>query len=358
MARFLMVDIGAGTMDVLCYDTDTDLHYKAVVKSPVRYVAETAAAKSGNLLVTGCEMGGGPVTQLLKERARTEDVVISASAAATLHHSRQIVLSWNIRILEDNAADELRGDKRYSEIILADLEEKRLQQIVDGFGLPFSFQAVAICAQDHGVPPEGVSHLDFRHNLFKARLDVNPHPHTLLFKSDEVPVEMNRLSSIAASACRLPAEEVYVMDSGMAAILGASQDVLAKDRHNAFILDVATSHTVGAAMSGDELGGFFEYHTADITLERLEALLLDLGQGCLNHRQILSEGGHGAFVRKAVGFGDDKVIIATGPKRRLVQNSSLPIVFGAPLGDNMMTGTVGMLEAIRRHKGFEAIKYI
>ena len=358
MARFLMVDIGAGTMDVLCYDTDTDLHYKAVVKSPVRYVAEIAAAKSGNLLVTGCEMGGGPITQLLKDRAKTDDVTISASAAATLHHNRELVQSWNIRVIEDRAADEMRGDKRYSELTLADLEANRLQQIVDGFGVPFAFEALAVCAQDHGVPPEGVSHLDFRHNLFKARLDDAPYPHTLLFKAEEVPVEMNRLSSIAASACRLPAEEVYVMDSGMAAILGASQDMLAKDQAVTFILDVATSHTVGAAMSGDELAGFFEYHTADITLERLEALLLDLGQGSLSHRQILSEGGHGAFVRKAVGFGDDEVIIATGPKRRLVEKSRLPIILGAPFGDNMMTGTVGMLEAIRRRKGLEPIKYI
>ena len=44
MSRFLMVDIGAGTMDVLYYDTRSDLHYKAVVKSPVRRVAEKAAA--------------------------------------------------------------------------------------------------------------------------------------------------------------------------------------------------------------------------------------------------------------------------------------------------------------------------
>lgn len=358
MARFLMVDIGAGTMDVLCYDTETDLHYKAVVKSPVRHVAETVAARPGNLLVTGCEMGGGPITQLLKDRAQTDDVVISASAAATLHHSREIVQSWNIRIIEDTAADELRNDKSYSELTLADLETNRLQQIVDGFGVAFAFEAMAVCAQDHGVPPAGVSHLDFRHNLFKARLEENPYPHTLLFKADEVPAEMNRLSSIAASACRLPADEVYVMDSGMAAILGAAQDVLAKDRDNVFILDVATSHTVGAAMSGNELAGFFEYHTADITLERLEALLIDLGQGGLSHGQILSEGGHGAFIRKAIGFGDDEVIIATGPKRRLVQNSRLPIVFGAPLGDNMMTGTVGMLEAVRRRKGLEPLVYI
>jgi uncharacterized protein (DUF1786 family) len=353
-----MVDIGAGTMDVLCYDTETDLHYKAVVKSPVRSVAEAAAAKPGNLLVTGCEMGGGPVTKVLQDRAGTDDVVISASAAATLHHNREIVQSWKIRVIDDHEAEALRGQGGYSELTLADLETRRLEQIVDGFGVPFAFQAVAVCAQDHGVPPAGVSHLDFRHNLFKARLEDNPFPHALLFEAHEVPSELNRLSSMAASAGRLPADEVYVMDSGMAAILGASQDVLAKDRDNLFILDVATSHTVGAAVSAGELAGFFEYHTVDITLERLEALLRDLGRGNLSHAQILSEGGHGAFIRKAVGLGDDEIIIATGPKRRLVENSHLPIVFGAPFGDNMMTGAVGMLEAIRRRKAMAPIVYL
>ena len=61
MGRFLMVDIGAGTMDVLWYDSETKLHYKAAVKSPVRYIAEKAAELPGNLLLTGTEMGGGPV---------------------------------------------------------------------------------------------------------------------------------------------------------------------------------------------------------------------------------------------------------------------------------------------------------
>ena len=44
--RILMVDIGAGTMDVLCYDTEADLHFKAVVKSPVRYIAEIGGRDS------------------------------------------------------------------------------------------------------------------------------------------------------------------------------------------------------------------------------------------------------------------------------------------------------------------------
>jgi hypothetical protein len=31
---------------------------------------------------------------------------------------------------------------------------------------------------------------------------------------------------------------------------------------------------------------------------------------------------------------------------------------GAPWGDNMMTGTVGLLEALRRRKGLSAMTYV
>ena len=208
------------------------------------------------------------------------------------------------------------------------------------------------------MAPAGVSHLDYRHNLFKTSLEGNPQPHFLLYKSDEVPVVMNRLRSIAGSADAIAAEEIYVMDSGMAAILGGSMDILAHNRDRIVILDVATSHTVGAAMLGDEIAGFFEYHTQDITLERLEDLIVALCDGNLGHRQVLAEGGHGAYLRKAVGFQAVDIIIATGPKRRLVERSKLQITFGAPWGDNMMTGTVGLLEALRRRKGLEPIVYL
>ncbi len=358
MGKFLMVDIGAGTMDVLWYDMETALHYKAAVKSPVRYVAEKAAELPGSLLVTGTEMGGGPVTSLLKQRARQASVVMSASAAATLHHDPERVRSWGIDIVEDAEAENLQQDLNYSRLVLGDIDAGRLQKIVEGFGVPFAFDAVVVCAQDHGVPPAGISHLDYRHNMFLKRLEKTPYPHVLLYKSDEVPAEMGRLSSIAQTVHSLPAAEIYVMDSGMAAILGGSMDILARGRERIVILDVATSHTVGAAMLGDEIAGFFEYHTADITLERIEELLVDLCNGKIEHRRILDEGGHGAYLRKAIGFQDIDLIIATGPKRGLLANSKLPITYGAPLGDNMMTGTVGMLEALRRRKGLPPISYL
>jgi uncharacterized protein (DUF1786 family) len=358
MSRFLMVDIGAGTMDVLWYDTEADLHYKAVVQSPVRNLAEKAAELSGNLLLSGTEMGGGPVTTVLKERAKYAEVVMSASAAATLHHNPAKVRSWGIDIVEDSKIEDLLPNRNYSHLVLGDLEVERLRRIVEGFGVIFEFDAVAICAQDHGVPPAGVSHLDYRHNMFQYRLKEKPYPHVLLYRNDEIPREMNRLSSIAQSACAIPTEEIYVMDSGMAAILGGAMDGLAHNKERVVILDVATSHTVGAAVYGDEIAGFFEYHTADITLDRLEDLLVELCDGKIEHGRILAEGGHGAYLRTTIGFQDVDVIIATGPKRRLVVPSKFPIVLGAPLGDNMMTGTVGLLEALRLRKGLEPINYL
>ena len=358
MSKFLMVDIGAGTMDVLWYDSETALHYKAAVKSPVRYIAEQAAELPGNLLVSGTEMGGGPVTSLLKQRAQHAKVVMTTPAAATLHHNSAKVSSWGIEIIDEAEAGNMRQDGSYSHLVLGDIDVERLQRIVEGFGVPFAFDAVVICAQDHGLAPAGVSHLDYRHNMFVERLGKSPYPHVLLYRSDEVPDEMGRLSAIAHTARSLPAAEIYVMDSGMAAILGSSMDILARGRQRIVILDVATSHTVGAAILGDEIAGFFEYHTADITLSRLEQLLVELCDGQIEHRRILDEGGHGAYLRKTLGFKDIEVIIATGPKRGLLANSKFQIAFGAPLGDNMMTGCVGLLEALRRRKGLAPISYL
>ena len=342
MGRYLMLDIGAGTMDMLCFDTDQDLHYKAVVRSPVRVLADEIRQSRGNLVVTGVEMGGGPVSQALIERAKANEVVMSTSAAATIHHDVERVTAHGIRVVSDDEAEGLIGNPDFSPVRSGDLQIERIRRLVEGLGLPFAFDAVGICAQDHGVPPPGVSHLDFRHQMFTAVLEKEPTPHAMLYRSDEVPVEMNRLNSIAEDARSLPADRIYVMDSGMAAILGASKDILAAGMRRILVLDIATSHTVGAAMEDDVLCGFFEYHTRDVTVERLDRLLRDLPGGKLSHRQILEEGGHGAYSRSAFGYDKVQRILATGPRRRLAAASSLPIVFGAPWGDNMMTGNGGI----------------
>lgn len=356
--RFLILDIGAGTMDLLYYDSGSGIHYKAVCRSPVLTIAEKAVDTKGDLLVTGKEMGGGSISKILKGRVKKDVVIMSGSSAATIHHDPERVRSSGIRVVEDKEAEELIYDKHYAHLIVGDLEEERVKSIIKGLGVPFSFDVVGICAQDHGIPPTGVSHLNYRHDIFKANLDKTPFPHAMLYRGDEVPGTLNRLTSIAESAKVFPAEEIYVMDSGMAAILGASLDPGARLKERILVLDIATSHTVGAALERGEMAGFFEYHTIDISLGRLESLLIELADGKLKHGKILEEGGHGAYIRKAFGFQAVEIIVATGPKRSLVENSKLPIVLGAPLGDNMMTGATGVLEAIRRRKRLGQFSYL
>jgi uncharacterized protein (DUF1786 family) len=355
MSSYLILDIGAGTMDVLFYDSSRGIHYKAVTKSPTLSLAEKVAGLRQNLVVTGVEMGGGPISEALIQRAREAEVVMSLSASATIHHNPDKVRSLGISLVEDTEAELLSNDTRYHALEIGDIEIERLRHLLEGLGISFSFDIVGICAQDHGTPPEGVSHLDYRHTIFKESLDDNPFPHALLYKNDEIPPTLNRLTSISERAKALPVAEIYVMDSGMAAILGSTMDPRALAKQKVLVLDVATSHTVGAALERGEIAGFFEYHTRDITCERLEALLPGLADGKLEHNQILREGGHGAYIRKAFGFEAAEIIVATGPRRGLLQGSRLPIVLGAPLGDNMMTGTIGVLQAIRRRKGLEPL---
>jgi uncharacterized protein (DUF1786 family) len=111
-------------------------------------------------------------------------------------------------------------------------------------------------------------------------------------------------------------------------------------------------------VAAGELAGLVEYHTVDITPDRLDRLLHDMVAGRLDHRRVLDEGGHGAYIRQPVGPDALRTIIATGPKSRLVQGSRLPMIFGAPLGDNMMTGCAGLLESLRRRRGLPPLVYV
>jgi uncharacterized protein (DUF1786 family) len=64
MGKFLILDIGAGTMDVLYYDSSTQVHYKAVVMSPVLTMAKRIENLPGNLFISGNEMGGGAISEV------------------------------------------------------------------------------------------------------------------------------------------------------------------------------------------------------------------------------------------------------------------------------------------------------
>ena len=129
MSTYLLIDIGAGTMDVLFFDDETGQQYKAVVASPVIAVAKQIEATPGNLVLTGVEMGGGAVTRVLKERASTASVVIADTAAATLNHNMDKVASWGLQVVSGEVAQEYADDPRYAHIVLTDLLKKKMRMI-------------------------------------------------------------------------------------------------------------------------------------------------------------------------------------------------------------------------------------
>ncbi len=346
--QWLLIDVGAGTMDVLCLNPGQRLHTKAVVASPVRSLACRIEATPGDLVVLGGEMGGGPVTQALRQKAGRDKVVIAASAAATLSHDLEKVRHWGLEVVDDQQALSLAARPEYACVTLADIDPLRIRALVHALGLECSFEVVAVCAQDHGKAPAGVSHLDFRHRLFSRYLEEDPNPYALLFKAGDVPWEMNRLRTMAASCVDLTSGDVFVMDSGMAAIAGARLDASVATCRTFMVLDVATSHTVVAVIHDGQLAGFFEYHTRDMSAAVFDRLAPLLADGNLTHQQILEQGGHGAWINKAPGFDRIEKVVVTGPQRHLVADSDLDLVWGAPAGDNMMTGTVGLAEAVRR----------
>jgi uncharacterized protein (DUF1786 family) len=351
MSEYLMIDVGAGTMDLLWLDDETLENYRAVVKSPVRVLAENIDQTKGDLLVVGGEMGGGPVTRALKERAKTARVFIGKSASATLSHDPDKVRAMGLKVLEDEEAGRLESDEKYPVIHLDDVDPGRITRILSQLGVCAKPDVIGLCAQDHGAAPAGVSHMHFRHEIFTRALEENPAPRALLHAANQIPRPLNRLRRMARCAEKMNPEKIFVMDSGMAAIAGAAKDPAAFGKNRIMVLDVATSHTVCAVLEHEDLAGFFEYHTKDVSAPLLDRRMGELANGGISHQGILDQGGHGAFLRKAVGFDKLEAIVATGPKRGLLAESTHPILWGAPWGDNMMTGCVGLMTLIRERLG-------
>jgi uncharacterized protein (DUF1786 family) len=335
MSRFLAIDVGAGTLDAMFLDTTTGDLFKFVAKSPTRSLAEKImACNDKRILVTGRAMGGGPVTDAIKNKAREITVMMTPSAAQTIHHRLERIEKLGVIVIsEDGAKRELRK-KHIALFRTGDILAKDIMTILRSMGIEPVVDFLAIAVQDHGTPTTGVSSLDFRHQIFKRIIEASPTPSAFLFEAEKIPSYLHRMHSAALDAQGIPSTKVFLMDTGMAAILGASSDPWARGKETG------------------EIGGFFEYHTSAITTGLLRSLIINLAEGRLSHEQIVAEGGHGAYVRKAVGFDRVEVILATGPKRDIVNRIGMDhIVLGAPFGDNMMTGTAGLILAVAEREG-------
>jgi len=353
MARFFAVDVGAATLDAMFLDTRLGDQFKFVAKSPTRALAEKIRlCKNERVLITGHQMGGGPIAEALRTKARECRVMMTRSAAETIHHRMEKIENLGATLISQKAAREEAKNRNTTRFKTGDIQVESIMTMLKSMGIEPVVDFFGVSVQDHGTPKGKISSLDFRHQIFKQIIDGSPKPSAFLFEAERIPSYLRRMRAVAMDAKGIPSGKVYLMDTGMAAILGASSDPLARGKNSIIVLDIATSHTLGALLVGGEIGGFFEYHTSAITPEILKSLIIDLADGGLSHERIVSRGGHGAYVRKAVGFDRVEIILATGPRREILEYTGIDnIVLGAPFGDNMMTGTAGLILAMAEREG-------
>ncbi|UCD71430.1 MAG: pyruvate formate-lyase activating enzyme [Syntrophobacterales bacterium] len=353
MARFLAIDVGASTLDAMFLDTSSGDQFKFVVKSPTRSLSERlVACKSSRIVITGHQMGGGFLTEVIKTKAQQCRIMMTPSAAESIHHRQERVKNLGVMLITPKEAKREAKKRNTSLYKTGDIVVEDILTMVKSMGIEPIFDFFGICVQDHGRPRRDISSLDFRHHIFKGIIEKDPHPSAFLFEADGIPSCLRRMRSAAMDAKEVSSGKIYLMDTGMAAVLGASSDPSARGKRSIVVLDIASSHTLGALLLDGEIGGFFEYHTRAITPGILKTLIIDLAGGRLSHERILSEGGHGAYTRKTVGFDEVEMILATGPKRRILRQIEIEgIVLGAPFGDNMMTGTAGLILAMAEREG-------
>ena len=351
--RLLAIDIGAGTTDVLLTQPGEppENAVKLVVPSRTQVVgAQIAAATAAGQTVVfrGPLMGGGASTSAMKAHVRAGHAFVATEeAASTFSDDLERVRSLGVRIVGEGAAAELLERLpagSVMEVRSGDLDGGALCRAFELLGVRPVFDAVAVAVQDHGFSP-ATSNRVFRFGLWREAVDEARPLAALFWRGEEAPAGLTRLRAAAVAARTLAGDgDVLVADTGPAALYGALPDGV----DDAVLVNVGNGHTICAVARDGRLAGVFEHHTAMLDGAGLEERLRRFLAGGLEDDAVREDGGHGAVLADGVRPGIESFpLIVTGPRRRLLCESDLPLVFAAPHGDMMLTGCFGLARAYR-----------
>jgi uncharacterized protein (DUF1786 family) len=351
--KILAIDIGAGTEDILLYDDQkrsVENCIKMVLPSPSQVFAEkvrTATRQGKHLFVEGDTIGGGALSHALKHHVESGfRVIMTEKAAYTVRNNLDQVKQLGIEI-EDAEPENFEGET----IVLEEVNIGKLGGLLKFFGEPLSdINFVAVAVQDHGVFPEETSNRRFRINKIRELLEKNPKPEAFAFKENEVPRYYPRMrSAVRASKRQLPNAQVLVMDTAQDAILGCLMDPVVEGADPILAVNVGNGHTMAAIISGGEVAAVLEHHTRLLNPQKMERLLRDFADGKLCDKEVFEDDGHGMFyLKKPPGFSEIAKVVVTGPNRKVLAETNLPVHFATPAGDVMMTGTIGLVVATKR----------
>ncbi|MCX6071495.1 MAG: DUF1786 domain-containing protein [Chloroflexi bacterium] len=349
---FLAIDIGTGTQDVylLRAGLSPENGYKLVAPSPtlvIRDQIQRATRAREAILLTGVTMGGGPCAWAAEAHVRAGlRLCATPNAARTLNDDLEVVEhELGIRIVSDDEASRLQDVTR---IQLRDFDWDALRAAFAAVGHDLRPSAVGVAVFDHGAAPPGVSDRQFRFDYLEARIRQANRLSAFAYRAGEVPASLTRLQAIVDSADILDAPLV-VMDTAPAAVLGALLDPGVSRQLRQMVVNIGNFHTLAFRLGPRGIEGVFEHHTGLLTQQRLETYLSAFADGSLMHQDVFGDRGHGALVLDPTPLPLDSIDgrpVVTGPRRSLLQGSSLQPCFAAPFGDMMLTGCFGLLQAM------------
>ncbi|MFL5760124.1 MAG: DUF1786 domain-containing protein [Thermomicrobiales bacterium] len=337
--RILAIDVGAGTQDVLVYDSRTtpENSVKLVLPSQTQIVARriraaTAAHKPVHL--TGQLMGGGASSGAAHDHlAHGLRVTSTAEAARTLHNDPARVAKLGVEICKEAPADAV-------EIRLQDVDLDGLAHALATFDVDLP-ATVAIAVQDHGFRP-GAGNNAVRFEYLQGLLDNGGDLAAMIYQVP--PAGMTRMEAVAETA-----PGCYLMDTGAAAVLGALGDPVvarAAEDDGAILINVGNMHTFATLVKNRRLYGLFEHHTGGISAEIIHELVELLRGGRIDASRFHEEfDGHGAALNPTyLSEQPFQFVAVTGPNREIAR--SLGYHEAAPHGDMMLSGAFGLVEGV------------
>lgn len=338
--RILAIDAGAGTQDVLVYDSDSRVEncVKLILPSQTRVVAgkiRDATRRAVPIYLAGTVMGGGASSEAVDAHlAAGLPVYAAPGPARTIHNDLDRVSARGISLCDFPPAG--------AEIIwLADVDLDGIRSTLERFNVPLP-SLFAVAVQDHGYLP-GAGGREFRYEFLQDLLARGGDLQTMLFR--EVPDYMLRMRAVQQ---QVPG--AVVMDTGAAAVLGILGDPLVTNAvfsDGAILVNIGNMHTFAIAVRGGRVFGIVEHHTGGITPETLSHLVERLSRGALTHDEVVAHGGHGAaFVPDYPDSGPFGMVAITGPNRVVAQG--LDYYQAVPHGDMMLAGPYGLAEGLLR----------
>ncbi|MGD8565555.1 MAG: DUF1786 family protein [Candidatus Bathyarchaeota archaeon] len=351
--KILAIDIGAGTEDILLYDDEkksVENCVKMVLPSPSQVFSKNVKAITNmrkNLFITGDTIGGGVFAHALRKHVEAGLMALMTKTAAySIRNDLEEVKKLGIKVVKDQLK-EFNGKT----LVIEEVNIIELARFLTVFDEPLSdIDFVAIAVQDHGISPQGVSNRRSRIEKTRKLLEKNPKPEALAYYENEIPQHFLRMRSAAqASKRQLPDTEVLLMDTSPDAILGCLKDPLVREADPVLVVNIGNSHTMAAIILNGEITAIMEHHTNLLNPLKIENMLIHFADGKLTNEEIFNDRGHGlTFLTEPPGFSNLGMVVATGPNRNLLTQLKYPVHFASPAGDMMMTGPIGLVEAVKR----------